>query len=366
MLATVRRQGFLSFPHPNAKRLRVPLQAVNTLTGAELLDWRRRLLDEGGDAASLDWLLDLAGGVDGPARVRLRLEPQRPVALRCRLDQLAGLWRQHLRQHTPLQYLVKLCPWRDLELQVGPGVLIPRPETEQLVDLALELIAPEASEAPGPNPAQPSCRPLRWADLGTGSGCLAVALARAFPAGRGVAVDCSSEALSQARANLQAGGVSDRVTLHQGSWWSPLGGCPAGLDLVLSNPPYIPTSLIDTLEPVVRLHEPRLALDGGDDGLKSLRLIAAGADDHLAPGGWLVLEHHHDQGESVQALLRAGGLEQVASFLDLEGQTRFSGGRRPAHPPADNPAHRPAGRPAPVQPLVDGRSGAAGGIAPWG
>jgi len=299
----------------------VALQVAENLTGAELLAWRRTMLAEGGEAASFDWLLDLAAGLSVSARQHLWLDPERSVVMRCSCEHLAGLWRRHLREHTPLQYLVRLCPWRDLELQVAPGVLIPRQETEQLVDLALELMAQQVPDSPA--------HLLRWADLGTGSGCLAVALARALPTSAGVAVDCSSAALLQARANLLAAGVADRVDLQLGSWWSPTAACCGAFDLVVSNPPYIPSSLLDSLDPVVRLHEPWLALDGGEDGLDALRLIAAGAASGLAPGGWLLLEHHYDQSERVQALLAGAGLEQVASFADFQGHGRFSCGRRP-------------------------------------
>jgi len=149
----------------------VALQVVENLTGSELLAWRLTMLAEGGEAASFDWLLDLAAGLRGPERQHLWLDPERAVVLQCSCEQLAGLWRQHLREHTPLQYLVGLCPWRDLELQVAPGVLIPRQETEQLVDLALELMAQQAARFPSPPPAlgRPGHR-LRMSGGGPGQG----------------------------------------------------------------------------------------------------------------------------------------------------------------------------------------------------
>jgi len=292
--------------------------AEETLTGAGLLAWRQSLLAHGGQSADLDWLLDLAGGLDWSARQRLWLDPQRPAPLHFARLELEQIWLRHRRDHTPLQYLVGCCPWRDFDVRVGPGVLIPRQETELLVDLAVEAMAPSPLEAP-----------LRWADLGTGSGCLALALATAFPASTGVAVDCSGEALLQAEDNLQLAGLLHRVDLRKGSWWSSLEPLLGTLDLVVSNPPYIPSRLLNGLDPVVRLHEPWLALDGGEDGLAALRSIIASAGQALAPGGWLLLEHHHDQGEPVRGLLAAAGLERVNSFQDLEGHCRFSGARCP-------------------------------------
>lgn len=236
--------------------------------------------------------------------------------------QLSTLWRRHCESGEPLQYLAGCCPWRDLVLAVAPGVLIPRPETELLVDWALELVAEQAvGGAVG-----------LWADLGTGSGCLALALARALPSWRGLAVDCSSEALRQAGGNLAAHGLSARVQLLAGSWWEPLAPWWGQLDLVLANPPYIPSAAIAALEPTVRCHEPRLALDGGRDGLAALRRIAAGAAGALAPGGWLLLEHHHDQSAAVGELLAAAGLDALPARADLEGQWRFQLARRPTAP----------------------------------
>lgn len=285
------------------------------VSGEELLAWRRRQLSLGGHAVDLDWLLDLAGGVGWQPLQALRLHPQRPVPLQRDLAQLEQLWNEHLRSAAPLQYLVGICPWRDLELAVAPGVLIPRQETELLVELALADVDPQAA--------------LRWADLGTGSGCLAVALARGLPRSRGLAVDVSPDALIQAEANLARAQVEDRVQLRQGSWWEPLQDGWGHWDLVVSNPPYIPTGVWEQLEPVVREHEPALALDGGDDGLSAIRQLAAGAVQALAPGGWLLLEHHHDQSEAVLSLLRRGGLADVEAHRDLEGQWRFARGRRP-------------------------------------
>ncbi|MBD2548813.1 peptide chain release factor N(5)-glutamine methyltransferase [Microcystis elabens FACHB-917] len=287
-----------------------------TVTGAELLEWRSGLLARGGAAADLDWLLDLGGGLRWSQLQSLWCHPQAAIRLDCPLEALEALWRRHRRSHEPLQYLVGRCPWRDLELPVAPGVLIPRQETELLVDLALEL------QRPGP--------PIsHWADLGTGSGCLAIALARSLPASLGFAVEASAEARAQAGANLGRWDLQRQVTLLAGDWWQPLEPWWGRLDLVVSNPPYIPSATLAGLEPVVRDHEPLLALDGGPDGLRALRSIVAGARQGLAPGGLLLLEHHHDQSEAVGALLRAAGLERFAAHADLEGRARFASAWRP-------------------------------------
>ncbi|MEA5422370.1 peptide chain release factor N(5)-glutamine methyltransferase [Synechococcus sp. CCY9202] len=291
------------------------------VSATALLAWRRRCLGQGGHATDLDWLLDLAGGVAWTDLQALRLHPDRQLTLRLSLEDLAALWNQHLATAVPLQYLVGLCPWRDLQLQVAPGVLIPRQETELLVELALTMGPPTDSS-------------LLWADLGTGSGCLALALARAWPASRGLAVDLSVEALVIARNNWQVSGVQEQITPLQGHWWEPLRPWWGRLDLVVANPPYIPSAVVDKLDPVVRYHEPRLALDGGADGLAALRCIAARAAEALAPGGLLLLEHHHDQSAAVLDLLAAAALQDVNAASDLEGTLRFALARRAPQSPA--------------------------------
>ena len=293
------------------------------LKGSDLLAWRRRLLADGGHAADLDWLLDLAAGLRWQDLQRLQLDPDGvELTLDCSLVALEQQWLLHRQRQIPLQHLVGRCPWRDLELWVSPDALIPRQETELLVDLAV---------ARGLASPAPQWRRGRiWADLGTGSGALAVALARQLSGWQGHAVDCSAAALALARRNLEAWADGMAWQLHQGSWWQPLRPWWGQLDLVVSNPPYIPAGVVDQLDPVVRDHEPRLALDGGLDGLDCCRLLLDGAVEALAPGGWLLLEHHHDQSEAVLALMTNAGLRDVQAAQDLEGIRRFALARRAA------------------------------------
>ena len=291
---------------------------MTCLSGSELQLWRReQLLGQQDQAAALDWLLELEAGLLWRELQASYLHPEAPLQLDCSLQRLEQIWQQHCQQQVPLQHLVGRCPWRDVELEVSPAVLIPRQETELLVELAMGCF--EASDAP-----------QRWADLGTGSGCLAVALARHWPSSCGWAVDCSREALAVARRNAAALGLLQGAAVQwcEGLWWQPLQPLAGQLDLVVSNPPYIPSAVVDGLEPVVRDHEPRLALDGGSDGLDALRLIIEAAPQMLAPGGWLVLEHHHDQAAAVDQLLGAAGLQERRQERDLEGQLRFAVARR--------------------------------------
>ena len=293
------------------------LQVVSTvqlLEGSSLLSWRRQQLQRGGCRVDFDWLLDLAGGLSRSSLQRLLVEPQRSVQLKVSLEDLERIWGLHLDQAIPLQHLVGCCPWRDIELTVSAAALIPRQETELLVDLALQTTAGMSIE--------------RWADLGTGSGALAIALSRAMPATPGHAVDLSADALALARSNLEALASTGRWHLHQGCWWDPLEPWWGHFDLVVCNPPYIPSELICDLDPVVRDHEPHLALAGGSDGLQAIREVVAGACRALSPGGWILLEHHHDQSDAVLALLKAAGLRLIRAARDLEGVNRFALARR--------------------------------------
>jgi release factor glutamine methyltransferase len=197
-----------------------------------------------------------------------------------------------------------------LNLEVTRDVLVPRPDTETLVDWALDLL-PAGAEA-SPN----------LLDMGTGSGAIALAVKYQRPAAQVMATDLSQAALDVARANAQR--LELDVSFRQGGWWQAV---PEGMafDVVLSNPPYIAGD--DPHLPALR-HEPALALTPGGDGLDSIRTIIAGALAHLKPDGWLLLEHGWDQAQAVTTLLREAQFTQVQSRRDLAGHTRCTGGQR--------------------------------------
>ncbi|MCE7031067.1 peptide chain release factor N(5)-glutamine methyltransferase [Lysobacter sp. GX 14042] len=212
----------------------------------------------------------------------------------------------------PVAYLTGRRGFWSLELQVGPATLIPRAETERLVELALERLPPDTG--------------CRVADLGTGSGAVALAIASERPRARVVATDASSAALEVARANAGALGLAN-VEFRHGDWFAPLAG--ERFHLVASNPPYIAEGDPHLARGDLR-HEPPRALASGPDGLDDIRAITAVAAAHLEPDGWLLLEHGHDQGGPVAALLQEAGFCAVATLADLEGRARVSLGRRPA------------------------------------
>jgi len=210
----------------------------------------------------------------------------------------------------PVAYLTGHKEFFGLPLAVDARVLDPRPDTETLVEWALALPLAAAG-------------PVRVLDLGTGSGAIALAIKSQRPAWRVEALDASSGAVAVAAANAQALGLE--VAVRTGHW---LDGVMDTFDLIVSNPPYIADG--DPHLPALR-HEPLQALVAGADGLDDIRAIVAQAPARLSPGGWLLLEHGHDQAAAVRGLLAAAGLAQVASRADLAGIERCSGGNRPAH-----------------------------------
>jgi release factor glutamine methyltransferase len=213
----------------------------------------------------------------------------------------------------PLAYIVGHKEFFGLELKVDPRVLIPRPDTETLVEWALELLKPVRAE---PGEAH---RP-RVIDLGTGSGAIALAIKKGCPRAQVEAVDASPGALEMASANAQDLGLE--VAFHLSSW---LTGTTGSYAMIVSNPPYVAAQ-----DPHLAGlgHEPLSALAAGPDGLDDIRAIVAQAPARLAPGGWLLLEHGWDQAEAVRALLQAAGFRRVASRQDLAGIERCSGGQR--------------------------------------
>jgi len=211
----------------------------------------------------------------------------------------------------PVAYLLGRRGFWRFDLQVSPATLIPRPETERLVELALERLPAQAE--------------LSLADLGTGSGAIALALAVERPHARVLAVDVSADALAVARANALELGLGN-VEFRRGDWFAPLAG--ERFDLIASNPPYIEAADPHLQQGDLR-YEPAGALASGRDGLDAIRVIAAQAPAHLHPGGWLLIEHGWEQGAAVRALLTAAGLSEVATERDWEQRDRVSLGRRP-------------------------------------
>jgi release factor glutamine methyltransferase len=282
------------------------------VSGSQLWQWReearKTALSSGISADEVDWLLQELAGLD---RLSLRLAQTRSsLELNVSLEQLEHLWQRRLREQLPVQYLTGVTPWRDFELKVSPAVLIPRPETELLIDLAIANASPELKTG-------------HWVDLGTGSGAIAIALARAFPKAQIHAVDQSAAALAIAKTNAED--LKVVIQVYQGSWFEPLGHLKGKLSGMISNPPYIPTQTVQELQPEVRLHEPHSALDGGRDGLDCIRQLVNSAPDYLKSGGIWMIEMMAGQAESVVELLAAQGTYNAIRIeKDLAGIERFA------------------------------------------
>lgn len=212
----------------------------------------------------------------------------------------------------PMAYLFGEKEFHGLMFEVGPAVLVPRPETELLVDWAIQCIEATPRDA---------SRSFNAVDLGTGSGAVAVAVKHRCPGVTMTAVDLSAAALGVARNNATRHGVDIETLL--GSWWQPLDG--RHFDLALSNPPYIGEG-----DPHLHAlaHEPALALTAGPDGLAALAAIIDGALVHLRPDGWLLVEHGFDQADAVRAMFAAAGFGSIQTRRDWQGHERCSGGRR--------------------------------------
>ncbi|CAL5222788.1 g5202 [Coccomyxa viridis] len=283
----------------------------------------------------LGWLLDDAiDSVRGPAGSTMHSRKMQQVlradsvtaqdmtvSMRIDLEGLDCLWQQRTRERVPLQYLTGSAHWRDLVLAVGPGVLIPRPETELLIDFALEALRSQNKLPDGP-----------WADLGSGSGALAIALARALPDNAWVyAVEKSADAEKWLRHNVDRYALQEKVQVARGSWFEPLEHLRSSLAGVLCNPPYIPSADIPLLQEEVSRHEPVSALDGGPStGVRDLLTVCSQAGDMLAQGGFLGLETLG----GAQAELVAEYLQDSMHFADvklrndLRGVNRFVTARR--------------------------------------
>ncbi|WP_082829829.1 peptide chain release factor N(5)-glutamine methyltransferase [Ectothiorhodospira sp. BSL-9] len=218
-------------------------------------------------------------------------------------------WALRRSAGEPAAYLLGRREFWSLDLKVGPQVLIPRPDTEVLVEAALSHLDEDSNAS--------------IIDLGTGSGAIALALATERPKARITATDRSSLALGMAADNARHLGLDTRVQWVSGSWYAPLGD--TRFDMIVSNPPYV----ADADPHLAQLdHEPREALVSGADGLDDLRHIVAGAPHHLRAGGWLLVEHGADQGAAVRALFQAAGLSQVGTLKDLAGRDRVTLGCR--------------------------------------
>jgi release factor glutamine methyltransferase len=276
-------------------------------TARQALEAARRRLEPASTSPMLDAELLLASTL-GIARGRLLAEDERRLTPED-LAQLEALVARRAAGE-PIAYLTGRRGFWSQDLLVTPAVLVPRPETELLVELALARMAGRTDPA--------------VLDLGTGSGAVAIAIASERPDSRVTAVDQSEAALDVARGNAAAAGIGN-IELLAGHWFEPVAG--RRFDVVVANPPYLAEG--DPHLPAL-VHEPRSALVAGPTGLEAIAEILAGTPAHLAPGGWLAVEHGYGQAQAVRVLFEQSGLVRVATHQDLAGLDRATLGCRPA------------------------------------
>ena len=286
----------------------------DTWTILRVLDWTRGFFESKGiESSRLDAEL-IISHVLNVQRVMLYAHFDRPLDPK-ELTSIRELVKRRA-QHEPIAYLLGTKEFWSLDFDVNKNVLIPRPDTEVLVEVCLELMKDSESS--------------RLADIGTGSGCIAVALAHELKNSTVDAFEISAGAREVAQRNISKNHVEDRVTLYESDLFSGRQESSQKYHLIASNLPYIPSADVDTLSSEVKDHEPRQALDGGPDGLDLIRDLVATAGKHLEPGGFLVLEAGFDQLNALENLLDAAGFGAINIRKDYAGHPRVCSGTWPA------------------------------------
>lgn len=290
-----------------------PIEKSAPWTVKRVLEWTIGYLKQhGSDSPRLDAEV-LLSHVRGCPRIKLYTDYETPLSddERARMRELV----KRRAEAEPVAYLVGYREFFSLRFAVGPGVLIPRPDTETLVMAALDI-------------AKTRIGPTRILDLCTGSGCIAVAIAKNHPRAELTAIDLDAKALKFAEQNIQAHDVGQRIKLLAGDLFAPLSGNER-FDIIVSNPPYVSSSEIPTLDADVRNHEPLQALDGGPDGLDIIRRIVNEAPAHLANDGILMFEISPEQALAATSIMTVAGYVDAGLKKDLSGQARVVQGRKP-------------------------------------
>ena len=276
--------------------------------------WKEKQIIKGGDNKSLNLLIDSLGGLSNNELNLLKIKSEKNIYLKINLDLLESFWDKHLTYSIPIQYLSGISYWRDLKLEVSNKVLIPRSETELIVEIISEKFKNKREK-------------ITFVDLGTGSGAISIALALANPNWDGVATDIDKNALEIASRNFTNNSNQSNLKFYNGNWWDPLGNFKGNIDLAVANPPYIPHNTYEELPIEVKNFEPKHALLGGAEGLDHIKEIVKYAPLYLKEKGWLLIENHFDQGVKVKQLFLANEFTHVEVLKDLSGIGRFTIGR---------------------------------------
>ena len=276
--------------------------------------WKKKQISKGGDNNSLNLLIDSLAGLSNKEFNLLKLKSEKNLNLKLNLDLLESFWDKHLKTSIPIQYLSGISYWRNLKLEVSSRVLIPRPETELVIEIIAEIFKNREEK-------------ITFLDLGTGSGAISIALALANPNWNGIATDIDKNAIEIASRNFANNSNQSNLKFYNGNWWDPLENFKGEIDLAVANPPYIPKNTYEELPIEVKNFEPKNALLGGNDGLDHIKEIVKDAPLYLKEKGWLLIENHFDQGARVKQLFLENKFNDVEVLKDFSGIGRFTIGR---------------------------------------
>ena len=280
----------------------------------DLFLWIRDNKNSGKDIDELYLLLDLVGGISKNDLLQLKINSKYKVSLNVDFNSLKKKWIEHLRFSKPIQYISGSSYWRNFKFELNTNVLIPRVETEKIVEIASNIISSEDEK-------------IIFADLGTGSGSIAIALVEENKDWKGLATDIDMNALHIAQINHKKISSESNINFYCGNWWEPLRDYAGRINLAISNPPYIPRNVYERLPSSVIDFEPKKALYGGEDGLSHIKQIISNAPKFLVRGGWLILENHFDQSKKIKNLLKEYGFDSLKTINDTFGIGRFTIGR---------------------------------------
>ena len=284
------------------------------ISAKELFLWIKEIKKNKQGIDDFYLLLDLLGGISKSELLLLKINDQEKVNLNIDLFSLKKKWLEYLKLSKPIQYISGSSYWRNFKFELTNDVLIPRVETEQIVEIASNIFDYEDKK-------------IIFADLGTGSGTISISLVVKNSNWKGLATDIDINAIQVAQKNHKKICSESDINFYCGNWWEPLKKYSGRINLAISNPPYIPSSVYEKLPSSVKDFEPKIALYGGEDGLYHIQQIISEAPKFLVKGGWLILENHFDQSKKIKNLLRDYGFNSLKTINDTFGIGRFTIGR---------------------------------------
>ena len=287
---------------------------MHEISTKDLFLWIKDIKKTRQDIDDLYLLLDLIAGISKSDLLLLKINSKEKVNSKIDFHSLKKKWVDHTDLSKPIQYICKSSYWRNFKFELSTDVLIPRVETEQIVEIATKIVAPAEKE-------------IIFADLGTGSGSIAISLAVENRNWKGLATDIDINAINIAIQNQKKISSESNINFYCGNWWQPLTNYAGMINLAISNPPYIPKNVYERLPSSVIDFEPKKALYGGEDGLSHIKQIISDAPKFLVKGGWLILENHFDQSKKIKNLLREYGFDSLKTINDTFGIGRFTIGR---------------------------------------